>query len=317
MNDSICLKFDVLREHLPDDLDKTGKIEFKKITNFNKYCPNGDCNSELDKITIGFLWLLEECYSAFKYKSHNKNNTNAFFLYMISWFSYKLKQNSEHSSTIINDFYNQHVKNSGKYNRFITDAYTIGDLKDFMDERNDFLNINIEDMSKFYDAFKILCNMYGNVAKNRTSDILLNNANDFVKTYIELNNKYNNNGAPHSKILSVLLTDYNNLKNGHTDFPSITAIEQKQHHAQSSGDNYGQSSEIISAQTSEVTSSNSLIGNKLFTVLSVFGAIAFFLGISYKYSLSGFRKRAQKQYLREKIKNIKKRMNHSYMIRRE
>ncbi|SCL83748.1 Plasmodium variant antigen protein Cir/Yir/Bir, putative, partial [Plasmodium berghei] len=56
--------------------------------------------------------------------------------------------------------------------------------------------------------------------------------------------------------------------------------------------------------------SNSSIGNKLLTVLSIFGVTTFFLGISYKYLLFGRRKRAQKQYLREKIKNIKKRMNH-------
>ncbi|SCL81644.1 Plasmodium variant antigen protein Cir/Yir/Bir, putative, partial [Plasmodium berghei] len=116
-----------------------------------------------------------------------------------------------------------------------------------------------------------------------------------------------------------LSTDYDNIKNECKDaqcsnFPILPAIKT----TQNATNGPKQASETISitnsiktsSQTSEVTSSSSSIGNKLFTVLSIFGAIAFFLGISYKYSLFGRRKRAQKQYLREKIKNIKKRMNH-------
>ncbi|EAA17687.1 putative yir3 protein [Plasmodium yoelii yoelii] len=162
-----------------------------------------------------------------------------------------------------------------------------------MDERNDLLNINIEDLSKFYDAFNLLCIMYGRVAQNKKDDKLLNDAKDFVKKYQELN-RYSNNTdvSSYRQILSSLSTNYDDLKikckNDQT-LPEIPAS--------------------IYALTSEDTSSSS-IGNKLFTVLSIFGAIAFFLGISYKYSLFGFRKRAQKQYLREKIKNIKKKMNH-------
>ncbi|CXH19895.1 Plasmodium variant antigen protein Cir/Yir/Bir, putative [Plasmodium berghei] len=64
--------------------------------------------------------------------------------------------------------------------------------------------------------------------------------------------------------------------------------------------------EQASAQASEVTLSSSSIGNKLIPVLSIFGAIAFFLGIGYKYSLFKSRKRSRKQHLREKVKNKEK-----------
>ncbi|EAA19624.1 putative yir1 protein, partial [Plasmodium yoelii yoelii] len=51
---------------------------------------------------------------------------------------------------------------------------------------------------------------------------------------------------------------------------------------------------------SEVTSSSSIV-SKLIPVVSIFAAISIFLGISYKYSLFGFRKRVQK-HLRKILK---------------
>ncbi|CDU20356.1 PIR protein [Plasmodium yoelii] len=296
MEDDICPKFDLLRKYLPDESNKNGEIELNEIKDYEKYCPGHNCNTEIEKITIGFLWLLGQCYSALKNKSHN--NTNAFFIYLISWFSYKLKQNIGNNAITIKDFYNNSVIGSGKYSKFTTDAYKISGFDEFMDEQNDLMNINIEDMSKFYDAFKLLCNMYYNYTANQNDTILLNSANDFVEKYTNLNNNCNIEGTARSKIFSALSTNYDNFKNHCNskgvkckDFPSLPEITK------------------FSALSSGYTSSSS-IGKRLFTVLSIFGTIAFLLGISYKYSLFGFRKRVQKQKLREKIKNIKKKINH-------
>lgn len=107
--------------HLPDELTETAKRNFDDDSDFKKYCPNGDCNTDLEKFSIGFLWLLEQWYSAIISKNYNEDNTNAFFLHMISWFSYKLKQKSYYTTTSLNDFYNEHIKNSGKYSNFISD----------------------------------------------------------------------------------------------------------------------------------------------------------------------------------------------------
>ncbi|CDU85275.1 PIR protein [Plasmodium yoelii] len=296
MDDTLCGKFDFLRMYLPDELGDTATLNFDEYENFMQYCPEKDsgkneCNNNLDKITAGFLWLLTECYSALKTKSHDENSVNTFFIYIISWFSYKLNQNKGYNATTINDFFAKYVKNSNKYKKFVSAAYTIGDLEKFMNERNDLLDINIEDLYKFYDASKLLCSMYINAEKHTKDSTVPNEAKNFVINYKDLNEGYNIEGTARRKILPFLLTDYNNLINKCKSFTSLPDITTK-----------------FSAQMSGVTS-NSSIGNKLFTVLSIFGAVAFFLGISYKYSLFGFRKRAQKQYLREKIKNIKKRMN--------
>ncbi|CDU20328.1 uncharacterized protein PY17X_1371900 [Plasmodium yoelii] len=297
MDDFLCRKFALLRTYLPDELNTNVTSDFEENPNFKKYCYNqgsgvNECNTDLDKITVGFLWLLEQYFTISKDISYNENNTNAFFLYVISWFSYKLKQNSEHNTTKINDFYTEYVNNSNKYGSFKSHAYRYTDLKEFIAEQKDLLNINIEDLSKFYDAFKLICSMYGNFETNKHEQ-LPDNATSFVNKYTELKDDSNIKGTLHSQLLSALLTDYNNLKEKCKDIQPLPEITSN-----------------IYALSSGYTSSSSSIGKKLFTVLSIFGAIAFLLGISYKYSLFGFRKRAQKQYLREKIKKIKKRMNH-------
>ncbi|VTZ82008.1 PIR protein [Plasmodium yoelii] len=294
MNDELCGNFDFLRICLPDELGDTPTSELKNIQNYNKYCPNGDCNTELDQITIGFLWLLEQYFTKYPKKGRDGNNINPiFFIHITIWLSYKLNQKLGHNFTKISDFYTNSVDNSGKYSQFTKDAYTISGLDEFIEKQKDLLNMNIKDLSKFYDASKLICSMYGNFSKNINKNELLNNANEFVVKYQELDGESNNTtDSSFKQILSALSADYDNLRkkrNNITSLPEITAD--------------------MSAYISRVTSSSSSIGNRLFTVLSIFGAIAFFLGISYKYSLFGFRKRFKKQQIREKIKNIKKKIN--------
>ncbi|CDS44241.1 uncharacterized protein PY17X_1472101 [Plasmodium yoelii] len=292
MDDSLCGKIGFLREYLPDDLEKTKPLDFYGYPSFQKYCPSNNCHNDLEKITIGFLWLLEQYFTEYPPKGNIIKDTKPFFLYIILWLSYKLNKNKEHKTAQINEFYNKHVKNGGEYSNFNSDSSKFTILEEFINKEKDLLNIDIKDLSKFYDASKLICNMYGNASKNQTGETLSNDANSFVQKYTDLKDGYNNKGTPYSQILSALSTDYDNIKNkckNRQFLPEITAN--------------------ISALKYGDTSSSS-IGNRLFTVLSIFGAIAFFLGISYKYSLFGFRKRFQKQKLREKLKNVKKRMNH-------
>ncbi|EAA22519.1 putative yir4 protein [Plasmodium yoelii yoelii] len=287
MDDSLCGKFVLLRTYLPDELNNNITLEFHENSHFKDYCYNKDsgkneCITDIDKITVGFLWLLSEYYLMSQTKNYNENIANPFFLYIISWFSYKLKKYKEHSTTKIYDFYNNNVINNHKYNKFVTDAYRITNLKDILNKKNEFLNITIEDMSNYYDAFKLLCNMHDNVASNEYGETFLNNATNFVSKYANLKYGCNIESTLHNQILSAISTDYNNLKNkckSCTSLPDITDV---------------------SVLASVYTSSSS-IGNKLFTVLSIFGAIAFFLGISYKVN-----NKELKNYFRYIYANIKK-----------
>ncbi|ETB56688.1 hypothetical protein YYC_05507 [Plasmodium yoelii 17X] len=315
----IIFPINFIKGYLPDDLDKTSTLDFYGYPNFVNYCPDKNCNTDLEKIAIGFLWLLEQYFTKYSHKGNIEKSIKPFFIYIISWLSYKLNQKKTHGFTKINDFYTNHINDSNKYKKFKEHSSKFTGFNEFIDRQQDLFNINIEDLSKFYDAFKLICNMYSNVETNN-HDKLPNNANDFIDKYTELNNNCNIKGTARSKIFSALSTNYDNFKKycnvkgaNCKDFPLVpeTALD------------------ISALRSGDISSSS--IGKKLFTVLSIFGAIAFFLGISYKvnnkefknyfhyiypnvnkenYSLFGFRKRAQKQYIREKIKNIKKRMNH-------
>ncbi|WBY55856.1 PIR protein [Plasmodium yoelii yoelii] len=172
----------------------------------------------------------------------------------------------------------------------------------------DFSNIDIKDISKFYDAFKSLCKMHTESNEgNIESTEYLEHANNIVDKFTKLNENSNvTRNTLYIQVWSTLSTDYNNFKNEHNDicmgFPSIPSMKITQHHIQSS--------EHGSVQNSGVTSSSLSIVKKLILALSIFSAITIILGIFYKCSLFVLRKRAQKQHLKEKLKNIKKRMNH-------
>ncbi|ETB56480.1 hypothetical protein YYC_05553 [Plasmodium yoelii 17X] len=268
MDDNICGQFDYLRKHLSDELSGNAEFEFSEIIDFKKYCPGNNCNTEIEKITIGFLWLLGKYFTEYPPKGRNTNSIKPFFLYIILWLSYKLNQNKNHNTTKIYDFYAKHVNGNTKYGKFTSDSGKFTNLDDVLNAKNDLLNINIKNLSKSYDAFKLLCSMYGQISTNTNVKTLSDNANKFVKKYQELKGDSNlTDDSSYKQILSALLTDYDNLKNKSTNITSLPEITAD-----------------ISALASrfEDSSSSSPMGSKLFTVLSIFGAIAFFLGISYK-----------------------------------
>ncbi|CXH91519.1 BIR protein [Plasmodium berghei] len=315
MNDNMCRRFLVVRNSFPDQLNREGKYYFNDDKNFNKYC-NNNCDDDLDKINAGCLLLFNELFgSIYSFNNHAKNNIDAVY-YIIIWLSYMLSLKSHNNITNLNDFYNQYINKNEKYKQSITGVTEYNSYKEIIDKKMDLLNMDNNIISKFYAPFKLLYEMYTNFDENTSNcKTCSGNAYQFFEKYKELNGDSNNNdSSPYRKILSRLSTDYNNLKNkckgvNDSDFPTLPEIKTTKSSVKSSEQAEKISKQTVqkiiqsSAQSSEVTSSNSSIGNKLFTVLSIFGAIAFFLGISYKYSLFGFRKRSQKQNLRENQKN--------------
>ncbi|ETB56460.1 hypothetical protein YYC_05605 [Plasmodium yoelii 17X] len=211
MDDDICLNFDLLRVYLPDNLEEKPSGFFNDFGSVNNYCPNSYCNTDLDKITAGFLLLFEKNCSKFKSTNSDENNTNAIFLYIISWLSYKLNQITGHSFTKVSDFYTEYVNNQ-TYTNLILNANKCTNIKDIINKKSDLLNINIQEMAKFYEPFKLLCSMYDNATRNIYDNTLSDNAIHFLNKYTDLNDYYNIEDTIHSKILYALLTDYNKLK---------------------------------------------------------------------------------------------------------
>ncbi|VTZ79259.1 PIR protein [Plasmodium yoelii] len=310
MDKTLCEQFDTLRNYLPDDLSKAATSDINNLENIKYYCSNEEseekeCETEFDKIKAGCLWLFEQLFV--------KNGKNINIVqYIIIWLSYKLNQKTYNGINNLNDFYNKCIKDNRHYTNCkqgnqncstsLNSNTGYNNYKEIINGRKNLLSTNIKNMSKIYDAFKPLCNMYTEiVGSNIISDKSIQNAKKFVEKYNELNkDSGNTEDDAYCQVLSTLLNDYNNLKeycdSNNIDCSNITFLTSTKTEG-----NGVQSSEESSGPSSEVTSSSSSITSKLIPVLLILGAIPIFLGIAYKYSLFGFRKRVQK-HLREKIK---------------
>ncbi|CAD2109139.1 CIR protein PIR protein [Plasmodium vinckei petteri] len=272
---------------------------------FDEYCPpvkggeTDKCNNDGQKVSSAFIGLINMLIG-----NNDEDNIESDKLaeYAILWLRYKLNQKEENGSIKLNDFYTKHIETNTHYNEKITSCKGNTTNKEFIDKKKYLMNMDIKDISNFYKAFEILCKMYSTCSENnKNCPNCSENANEFAQKYKELNEGSNNNRSnSYKNILYNLSTDYNNLKEYISEkcsdsieissFPEIGIPEGP--------------FEII-----EATSSSS-IASKLIPVLLIFSAIPVFLGIAYKYSLFGFDKRLHRQYLREKIKKIKRKMNH-------
>ncbi|EAA19817.1 putative yir2 protein, partial [Plasmodium yoelii yoelii] len=299
-----CGEFESIWRFFSDDLTESREYDFKSSM-LKNYCPKpGNCNNDIDKINAGCLWLFNKFYGNNSNFSIYANGNMNIVVYFMTWLSYKLNQKPQSGVNKFNDFYSKHMKNVKEYTNNINDVTGYTSYIDLINKKENLMDIDIELMSKFYDLFKNLCKMYNDFSKkSNNSKKYIEYANKFADEYKKLFNDNDNNikGSSYDQILTTLSNDYNYFKNycnkindDCSDIPPLPEIKTTQDYVQDSGQ--------TPVQNSEATSPSSPITNKLIPVLSIIVAIPIFLGIFYKYSLFGFRKRSQKQYLREKIK---------------
>ncbi|SCL94580.1 Plasmodium variant antigen protein Cir/Yir/Bir, putative [Plasmodium chabaudi adami] len=303
MNENMCKFFEVIKDDFPDTLSD-GKYQFNNDNIYSTYCDNNvdKCKTDIDKINAGYLYFFITIFGdSESIKNHEKNNMNI-LQYIIIWLSYMLTRKTNDGISNLNDFYDQYVNKREEYSTSINDVNEYNNYKEIIDKKQDFFNLDMRIISRFYNALKLLCNMYNeingdvpNCANNH------GNANKIINEYQNLlnDNDIGTDGSSYRQMLSTLSTDYDNFKKycdekctGCKSIPSLPTTKTTQ----------------LSGHISEDTSSSSSIASKLIPALSIF-AIPFFLGIAYKYSLFGFDKRLKIQYLREKLKKLKKKMN--------
>ncbi|ETB60006.1 hypothetical protein YYC_02399 [Plasmodium yoelii 17X] len=314
----MCGEFDTLWRFFSDDANESGGYNFNSGA-FKKYCPNKNCDSDINKIKGGCLWLFNKFYGSSDNFSKNANENIDIVIYIMTWLGYKLNKMLNKQFSNLNEFYSNHMENTEEYEQPIDDVDGYSSYKDLINKKKEYIDINIKDMSKLYDAFKILCKMINNANKSET---YLEKANEFVKKYKELNEGSNNiQGNSYNKILSALSNDYNYYKNYNiyssmgTTLPEL--ITEKKMGISSSPNG---SQDVSPSGTTESSSGNEISGldttasnsdttapisstlNKFISIPFIFVATLILLGITYKYSLFGFRKRAQKQHLRENLK---------------
>ncbi|ETB59987.1 hypothetical protein YYC_02380 [Plasmodium yoelii 17X] len=318
MADVLCREFESIWKFFSDELKDSGEYNFQKGT-FNKYCPNNNCDTDIDKINAGCLWL----FNAFFGKSGTSNYDDRYISVVVCimiWLSYKLNQKSENGFTTLNDFYSKHIENNVDYTKHKLNDEKYSSYKEMIDAIKDYMDINISHMSKFYELLKPLCNMNTATTKDKSNDFS-ENANQFVDKYKELFNDDNNNeNNSYNKVLSVFSKYYNNFGNttlfNNTPKNLIPLPTEKT----------GKKGEVVDSKVTEITTSSSgtdkpthvtenpsynitLSGsslvNKLIPVLSILFAIAIFWGIAYKVNNKEF-----KSYFNYICANVNKKIIH-------
>ncbi|CAD2105450.1 CIR protein PIR protein [Plasmodium vinckei petteri] len=301
--------------------DTSGQLKLSKNHELlHNYCHyggtsgNGKCNDYFEMASSGVIHLL---------KTLEKHNLGYDKLaeYAILWLIYKLNAQEKSGDMNLNDFYTNYIVNNNCYKDKIKGDPSMT-YKAIIDKIKELMNI--KELSNFSYPFSILFNLYDMVyygyvdCENKS-----NYAKNFADKFKELNDDSNNiEGSLYNKMISTLSNDYNKLKNIYhsknksCDFPSLPKLNPKKGPAQNVVDNFvektvekpGQSSAQLTALPSEGTSSSSSISTTLIPGLSVVSVISVFLGIAYKYSLFGIDKLFQRQYLRTKLKKVKKKM---------
>ncbi|CDU16596.1 PIR protein [Plasmodium yoelii] len=310
MNKQVCKTLQEVKEWFFDELGSNGDYQLINVEHLKKHCIS-KCDNNFDKINAVCLYLLDQFY---KHEgllpSPSRSNPNIVDNIFI-WLSYMLSLDTTIKYNGIKYFYENYITQRSTYKEYINDLTYYDTYKELIDTRKNFLDMDSNTVFKFYEALISLCKLYNELGdENKNCKNYLDDNNEFFKKYKDLNEDTNiTKNSYYNEILSTLLNDYNDFKRECTDILSSSSEETKQNPGQIpvdssgldlglvSGLNLGQESE----EDSEVASSSSSITNKLIPVLLILGAIPIFLGIAYKYSLFGFRKRVQKN-LREKLK---------------
>ncbi|SCL84261.1 CIR protein, partial [Plasmodium chabaudi chabaudi] len=192
--------------------------------------------------------------------------------YAILWFCHKLNKNSQNGINNLNDVYNKYIKGNKEFFEKINDPGAYNSYEEFINKKQDMVNVNIKDMSKFYEALQILCKMYTKIDESKSNCTkCLDDAQKFADEYEKINRNYNDiESRTYKKILLTLFDDYDNLKKKcdkeqSSNFPTLSPIKTTHKFAQSFED----------------TSSSSSITGKVIPVLLTF-SISIFLGVAYK-----------------------------------
>ncbi|ETB63512.1 hypothetical protein YYC_00036 [Plasmodium yoelii 17X] len=312
---NVCQKFDNFRKTFRDGLDDSKQYNFANNI-FKKYCPNEKCNSDLDKVNAGCLSLFYEFFGKFG-TTVDPNTYKGDVLCIMIWLSYILSLKPPDNITKLNEFYSNHIQNNEKYTTRNVNDEGYDSYTDIIDEIKEYIDININHMSKFYELLKLLCGMNTAYTNGKSNDFS-EHANKFVGKYKELLNDDNNiDNSSYDKVLRVFFKYYNDFEKGRAR--SKAQMERPQLPTEKTPKNgeAGSSKEIKTADpsietdqsgtvttilSSNTTLSVSSLVNKLIPISFILVVTIILLVIAYKYSLCGFRKRSQKQQIREKLK---------------
>ncbi|EAA19991.1 hypothetical protein YYC_02386 [Plasmodium yoelii 17X] len=173
----------------------------------NGYCPNLNCDNDDKKVSSAFITLLT-LFNGIPDKETLESDKLA--EYAILWLSYILNQKTQNGTITLNDFYTEHIEKHSNYNKKTTDGNDTKINKEVIDKKKDLMNMKINIISNFYDAFKSLCNMHSEIGEeNYQCNKCLKNAGDFFEKYEQLQNYSDiTEKGSYSQLFSSLSNDY-------------------------------------------------------------------------------------------------------------
>ncbi|CDS44037.1 uncharacterized protein PY17X_0800081 [Plasmodium yoelii] len=274
MSKDLCELINAAVNYIVDDPNNPRGDHYGSL--FNSYCPDDKCDTDDKKVSSTFISLLK----SFKNIDDKENlESDKFVEYTILWLSYIINQITQNGTTKLYDFYTKNIESNSNY--YEEDIFADNNIrKDVIDKKIGSMNIDINDISNFYVAFKSLCNMYSEFNEETINCTkYLQKANEFSEKYQKVIG--GSSVDKHSSYYKLLY----NLSNDHEYFK-----------------NKYNSEECNNFSSLADYSRSSVIKNTLITIGIIFVAASILLGVSYKYSLFGFRKRPEKQHLREMLK---------------
>ncbi|SCL96129.1 CIR protein [Plasmodium chabaudi adami] len=297
---NLCKAIDAIDIQLSLDPNDSG-LNSEDYSELNKYCHflnNGNgqkCKNYEEIIISTFITFLVSFISS---NGEEYLDRDKLAEYAILWLCYQLNKKTDNTIDNLNKLYNIYIKGNEVNIKEISGAEAYNSCNDIINNKIKSENIDVKEMSEIYGAFEKLCKLHTECdEKNNNYTSCSKDAQDFVSEFQKLNdNRSITENDSYSQILSTLFNDYNNFKD---DFSKNC----------SQCSDIATFPDIILPQSSGFTSPSSSIEKTLIPVLLAF-AIPLFFGIAYKYSLFGFDKRLHRQYLRERIKKIKKKMSH-------
>ncbi|ETB57015.1 hypothetical protein YYC_05097 [Plasmodium yoelii 17X] len=192
MNKKVCEKFQEVRNSLSDELSSSGSYNFNDAEFLNDYCDK-KCHDNFDKISAGCLYLFKQFFGGYESFNDVANRKINIADYILIWLRYMLDLTRTDDNVDIGPFYEQYIYNGQKYNEKIVGVTGYETYKELIDKKENLMSIDIKAMSKFYDAFILLCMIYIEFDEeklncNKFSEL----AKEFAKKYDELNEDYNN-----------------------------------------------------------------------------------------------------------------------------
>ncbi|ETB57295.1 hypothetical protein YYC_04871, partial [Plasmodium yoelii 17X] len=151
MDNTMCRRFDTLRNYFPDDLSTPKNNGINHLGNIKNYCSNGEsgekeCKTDLDKINGGCLWLFDQLFV-----KNQKSDINI-AEYIIMWLSYMLNLKKESEITKLNDFYSNYIENNTHYincnndgedpSKSLKGITGYNNYKEIIDTKKELFNIN-------------------------------------------------------------------------------------------------------------------------------------------------------------------------------